>query len=113
MDINQQIYGFDLKFLEDLQIIKYKTGHFFKPHIDMTNHGVTLQKLTVSVQLSNDEDYKGGDLEVIDNTGVKIAPRGIGDAIYYPTYLQHQVHKIIEGERRCLTGWMCGDRPFS
>ncbi|CAK9027282.1 Calcium-dependent protein kinase 3 (PfCDPK3) [Durusdinium trenchii] len=60
--------------------------------------------LSLSIQLSNGTDYKGGQLLV----GTEEAPRRLGDAVVFPSYMAHSVYPVVKGERRALVAWIRG-----
>ena len=47
---------------ESLQISKYSEGEYYKIHQDFTPEKYVTRKLSLTVQLSDDNDYEGGDL---------------------------------------------------
>ncbi|CAK9112771.1 unnamed protein product [Durusdinium trenchii] len=49
-------------------------------------------------------DYKGGQLLV----GTEEAPRRLGDAVVFPSYMAHSVYPVVKGERRALVAWIRG-----
>lgn len=104
-------YRFDIAgFRERLQVAEYKGNGHYTWHIDVGKDAMSSRKLSVSVQLSKDDDYVGGDLEFhsIDKTK---APRSIGSTIIFPSYLLHRVTPVISGTRKSLVVWVHGP-PF-
>lgn len=106
--LNEHHFKFDLiGFAEDLQFTKYSAGGKYGPHIDCTPGRI--RKLSVSVQLSNEDSYKGGDLGI--NYGREIVlPRKQGTIIAFPSIAVHSVHPVTEGVRFSLVGWVTGPR---
>jgi len=102
-------YNFDLNgFFEPLQLAEYQAGDFFDWHLDFGAGPSSTRKLSLSIQLSDSDDYEGGDLEFrIDNRIIK-APRTPGTAIIFPSFVMHRVSEITKGTRRSLVGWVSG-----
>jgi PKHD-type hydroxylase len=95
-----------LGFYEGIQISSYSDGGFYDWHMDIGNGSHSTRKLSMSVQLSDSDDYVGGNLEfaAIDQT----APRSIGSLIVFPSYMAHRVTPVTEGTRRSLVSWIHG-----
>ncbi len=104
-----QYYRFDLNgFYEPLQLAQYGLGDFFDWHLDFGAGAASNRKLSLTIQLSNSEDYEGGDLEFQINNKVVKAPRTQGTAIIFPSFIMHRVTKITKGHRRSIVGWVSG-----
>ncbi len=107
--INQQRYHFDLMgFYESIQIAEYGKGDFFDWHADFGNGSTSNRKLSLSVQLSDPEEYKGGNLQFMAHKKGVDAPRTKGTVIIFPSFVLHQVTPIISGKRRSMVGWVSG-----
>lgn len=110
--INYERYGYDLYgFQEELQLARYSEGHFFDWHGDFGPAGASNRKLSVSVQLTDPDEYEGGDLEFMINTKKVKAQRGLGTVIIFPSFVMHRVTPITKGARHSLVGWVSGP-PF-
>ena len=62
----------------------------------------------ITIQLSDSNDYKGGDLQFIHTEEHKSKIRQKGDIIIFPSYVWHRVTPITEGKRHALVGWIHG-----
>lgn len=95
-----------ITFIEQYSIKGYSFGSFFGEHIDnyICVSDKIDRKLTLIVQLSEDSDYKAGDVSVVD----KILPRSIGSLIIFPSNYKHQVKRVGKGERWSLISWAWG-----
>jgi len=105
--LNNQQYKFDIQgFFEGAQIYEYPEGGFLNWHMDIAKGYMSNRKLSMSVQLTDGADYEGGNLEFMDfkETG----PRGIGDLIVFPAFLQHRVTKLTRGKRYAWVSWVHG-----
>jgi PKHD-type hydroxylase len=109
--INQQFWQFDLSYIESLQYTEYHSpdGHY-DLHIDMMNSGIHNRKLSFTVQLTDPEEYQGGDLEFVTGLHADRAHRDQGTVILFPSYVLHKVSAVTEGARHSLVGWVCGPK---
>ncbi len=111
-EANRHHFRFDLEeFAERMQVAWYGAGDggFFDWHVDF-GHGATAsrRKLTMVVQLSDGDSYRGGDLETNSDGVVRQASRAIGSALLLPSFVLHRVGPVKEGERYSLTLWSHG-----
>jgi PKHD-type hydroxylase len=106
---NKEWFNFDIVgFLEPLQFTIYEgEGRKFLPHIDKTYKSVT-RKLSLVVQLSDPEDYEGGDLQIINCGKPHVFPKKKGHCAIFPSYVLHEVTPIVKGNRYTLVAWVGG-----
>ena len=70
-----------------------------------------VRKLSFTLQLSDPDDYEGGNVELIDEANQNyIAPRQRGTIILFDSRTQHRVNKVTKGTRRSIVGWVVGPR---
>lgn len=103
-----KLYHYSLSgFFQGVQIATYTNGGYYGWHIDIGKGNQSTRKLSISVQLSESDDYEGGDLEflMID----KKASRRRGDATIFPSFLVHKVNPVISGTRISMVSWIGGD----
>ena len=68
-------------------------------------------KLSFSLQLSDPDDYEGGNFQLIDESGkLYVAPRKRGTIILFDSRTQHRVLKVKKGRRKSIVGWVVGPR---
>lgn len=109
---NNERYWFDLLgFHQKLQLTRYSEGDFFDWHLDFGAAEISARKLSVTVQLSDPDEYEGGDLEFMINQKVVSAPREKGTIIVFPSFIMHRVTPITKGTRQSIVGWVSGP-PF-
>ena len=109
---NESRYRFDLQgFYEPLQLAKYRVGQFFDWHYDFGAGIASIRKLSISVQLSDDDEYAGGDLQFRVNTETHDTPRKKGTVAVFPSFITHRVTPITMGARFSIVGWATG-RPY-
>lgn len=105
-------YGYDLRGIyEPLQIAEYRPGGLFDWHLDCGPGPHSTRKLSVTVQLSDDGDYEGGDFELFYSFTPNRAVRKLGSVIVFPSYVLHRVTPVTRGVRRSLVAWVSGP-PF-
>lgn len=106
---NSQIYLFDLLgFHQELQLTRYSEGDFFDWHLDFGAGGISSRKLSMTIQLSDPDDYEGGDLQFMINKKIVSAPREKGTIIVFPSFIIHRVTPITKGVRQSIVGWVSG-----
>ena len=67
----------------------------------------------MSVQLSDENTYEGGDLILHFGGEHFTSPRVKGSVIVFDSRLTHEVTPITRGERYSLVKWFHGDKPLS
>lgn len=113
--INKSTWDFNLhSIIEYIQYTEY-TGEeqgFYDWHVDIGNNTIAnRRKLSITIQLSDADEYKGGELLVFDGKPIDdigMAPKKIGTAAIFPSYLLHKVNPVTEGIRKSLVLWMGG-----
>jgi PKHD-type hydroxylase len=110
---NHSIFKYNIQELESVKILKYGVGGKYKWHTDSGAKETSTRKLTAIVQLSDETNYEGGDLEfgITDKTGKNnyTAKRTRGSITIFPAFLSHRVTPITQGTRYSLITWMNGD----
>jgi len=95
------------------QISKYSVGQFYGEHRDFgTNDDSITRKLSLTVQLSDENSYEGGDLIFYDGSSGDKAPRGRGSVIVFDSRVFHEITPITRGVRYSLVKWYHGDEPL-
>ena len=107
---NNARFKFDVQGFLDVDapmIMKYTKGGHYDWHVD-TGNSVCHRKLSFTIQLSDDKDYVGGDVEFIGSKVDTKAFRQKGVCIIYPSFLPHRVTKVTKGVRHAIVGWIHG-----
>ena len=102
--------------IEGVQLSRYRVGQFYNKHMDFNGDQETkshTRKLSMSVQLSDENTYDGGDLIIYFGGKHFISPRIKGSVIVFDSRLTHEVTPITRGERYSLVKWFHGDKPLS
>jgi PKHD-type hydroxylase len=111
--VNDNLFKFDLVEIQSLQFTCYdgeERGAYVK-HIDqMLDSAGFPRKLSLSIQLSNEKDYKGGDLLLHEAAKPTKTFRNRGTAIFFPSYILHEVTPVTKGLRYSLVIWVTGPR---
>lgn len=111
--VNDRLFQFDLVEIQSLQFTCYdgaEKGTYVK-HIDqMLDSSGFPRKLSISIQLSDEKNYKGGDLLIHDGDKPKKTFRSRGTAIFFPSYVLHEVKPVTEGIRYSLVIWVTGPK---
>lgn len=110
--INQEFYRFDLDgFFQGLQFTKYtEPGQHYTWHTDR-GHGMGVRKLSLSLLLSDPDDYEGGELELKFGEEEQKAERKRGMITLFPSWSLHRVTPVTKGTRYSLVAWVSGP-PF-
>jgi len=111
---NANNYDYDIVYdREDMQISKYAEGQFYKRHTDFSpdreSVGFT-RKLSLSVQLSNEDSYEGGDLILYLDPDDQsyVVPKKQGTVVVFDSRLVHEVTPVKSGKRFSLVKWAHG-----
>ncbi len=139
MKANRENFLYDLTHMdgEAIQYTKYEEGQFYAWHQDggleqyhkpetvisyekhkdesirnfLNKNTEYVRKLSFVLQLSDPDDYEGGNLELVDESGLNyIAPRRRGTMILFDSRTKHRVNPVTKGCRRSLVGWTVGPR---
>jgi PKHD-type hydroxylase len=105
-NMNRQFWNFNLSgFYDNLQFTKYTEGYFYDWHKDYGNTPFP-RKLSLVVQLSDPNNYKGGNLEFFQQDKLKPLPTERGDIIFFPSTEYHRVVPVTDGLRYSLVTWI-------
>jgi PKHD-type hydroxylase len=116
-------WNFNFTKSEASQFTIYEPGEYYDWHRDAQNYPYTqgeqkdlIRKLSVTVSLSNPEDYEGGFLEFSRENDFnkkcfykvrEILPKG--SICVFPSYTWHRVTPVTKGKRLSLVQWNLGD----
>jgi len=112
INCNNERFWFDLLgFHQELQLTRYTEGDFFDWHLDFGAGESSARKLSMTIQLSDPDEYEGGDLEFMINQKTVKVPRKQGTIVIFPSFIMHRVTPITKGIRQSIVGWVSGP-PF-
>ena len=107
LKINKQFWNLDLRgFYDNIQFTKYNEGYHYDWHKDYGKGMKFPRKLSLVLQLSDIEDYEGGNLEFFQQDKLKPIPNKKGDIIFFPATEWHRVNKVLSGTRYSLVTWI-------
>ena len=90
-----------VSFIEPIQIARYFEGDHYDIHFD----GFTPRKISLTIQLSDPDNYTGGELEIGLPNNPVTAPKEVGTAILFPSWMPHAVKPVTSGIRYSLVAW--------
>ena len=114
-EANNSLWKFDLHQIpEMIQYTEYKApaGHY-NWHADIGPGLLSKRKVSITVQLSEPDEYEGGDLQVFQGGEYKEqnfinAPRKAGCVFIFPSYMLHRVTPVTKGIRKSFVLWSGG-----
>ncbi len=106
---NAHAYDFKLVgFTQGIRVLEYNVGdHYQTWHQDFGRGKTSIRKLSVSIQLSEPNEYQGGTLEFFNGNVVE-SPCAQGSLIIFPSFVFHRVVPVTKGTRYSLVAWMNG-----
>jgi PKHD-type hydroxylase len=109
LNLNERFFKFDLFGLnEGFQFTNYEapSGKYGK-HVDR-GMNMSVRKLSISIQLTNPEEYEGGELYLYDDDKGTLMDKTQGTLIIFPSYVLHEVMPVTKGTRNSLVTWITG-----
>jgi PKHD-type hydroxylase len=109
LNLNSRFFCFDIFGInEGFQFTNYKApSDKYGKHVDKSIN-IPVRKLSVSIQLSNPEEYEGGELKIFDRNEGIVMSKEQGTLIMFPSYTLHEVTPVTKGERNSLVTWVTG-----
>ena len=135
---NRENFLYDLRNIdgESMQYTRYEQGQYYGWHNDsgLSTHykpvsvgnRVTgestmqdfvnencemVRKLSFAMQLSDPDDYEGGNVQLLAEDGHSyILPRKKGCIVLFDSRTLHRVLKVTKGTRKSIVGWVVGPR---
>jgi len=130
---NREMWNYDIFPDQELSACQYTTydrnGHYGwhadtinipmvaskDPEKDDLSSGRVVRKLSVTLQLTDNLQYGGGDFEMVSTNGVPVKIedklKSKGTIFVFPSFLMHRVTPVTTGIRRSLVNWYVGP-PF-
>lgn len=106
---NKAMWNFDIwGYLDSFQYTIYHGGGgHYDWHADC-GPSMSNRKLSCVLQLSDPNDYVGGDLEMNTGSSILQVVRGKGLLCFFPSFVLHRVTPLISGKRTSLVTWLSG-----
>ena len=108
--LNADYFGFDLTgFGEPIQLTNYHESRqgTYVWHQDFGSSG-TSRKLSMVLQLSDPNDYVGGELQLLTRKEPTSIQKKRGLITVFPAWTLHQVTPVTKGTRQTLVAWISG-----
>ena len=77
--------------------VRYHEGGFFTKHVDGPERAYT-----IIIQLSEENEYTGGDLVVLN----QVVGKEKGNTVVFGTQVSHELKKVTSGTRNALVIWL-------
>jgi len=112
---NKELFNFNINSFSEFQYTIYGKGNEYLWHSDINLNRVSDvdfdRKLTCVLQLSNKNNYKGGEFLLSECFGGdRLEVSNKGSMVVFPTFIPHSVSKITEGTRESLVFWAYGNK---
>jgi PKHD-type hydroxylase len=105
---NQKFYNYKLHSMAELQVLEYDPGSHFDWHMDTgAQKPFSDRKISVTVFLSDPDEYEGGKLEWMP--AIKNFSQEKGIIALFPSYKLHRVSTVTKGTRYSLVAWIYGE----
>lgn len=91
---------------------RYGAGQTYGAHVDAAlmrapgSDGMLRTDLSVTLFLSEPDEYDGGELEIESSFGAQTVKLAAGDAVLYPASSLHRVAPVSRGERLASFFWI-------
>ena len=110
--LNAQIFQFDIVgFGEPLQLTNYDCSEHGMYGWHQDYGGQMSRKLSLVLQLSDPNEYEGGELQIKHGQNHESIRKERGFIVVFPSYDLHQVTPVVSGSRQSLVAWISGP-PF-
>jgi PKHD-type hydroxylase len=109
LNLNERFFKFDIFGLnEGFQFTNYiaPSGRYGK-HVDR-DINMPVRKLSISIQLTDPEEYEGGDFYLYNDDKETLMDKTQGTLIMFPSYVLHEVMPVTKGTRNSLVTWVTG-----
>lgn len=109
-EANEKIFDFELLGIIDQdypQVFRYKENNYYNWHVEI-NPLATTRKLSFIVNLSNETEYTGGEIEFLNTSVENTLVNTQGSIIIFPSFLPYQMKPILSGERNIIIGHIHG-----
>ena len=111
---NDENWQYKLRAIQTLQFSEYDCRYEgqYVNHSDCA-YGLGIdaedRKISFSIQLSDPNDYEGGDL-ILNHGNERSASKNKGSMTLFPSFTVHKVEPVTRGVRYSLVGWVVGEK---
>lgn len=110
MKVNNNHFGFDgIQLMEPAQFSQYSKKHHYNWHTDSSFHMENeppVRKISMMTMLNNPKDFKGGELQIIDEKKTLFLKQGY--AVFFASFIRHRVLPVKKGTRISMPIWFTG-----
>jgi PKHD-type hydroxylase len=114
---NKDWFNFHITKLDYIQLAEYEAANQgeYKEHQDVfwiNNDPFYHRKLTCLIQLSDPNDYEGGEFEVCNVSEYPNADdiKQQGTIIFIPSFVYHKANPVTKGTRYSIAAWIEGPK---
>lgn len=113
---NQDFFNVHVSNLDFIQFAEYDASYEgeYKAHHDVfwINDSNKHRKLSCVIQLSDPNDYEGGDFEFVGTAATPPANeiREQGTVIFFPSFYMHKANPVLRGTRYSIAAWFEGPK---
>ena len=113
IEANNAIWKFNLhSIIDSIQYTEYyEGGGHYGWHTDIGPGSINHRKISITIQLSDPNEYEGGDLEMWSDGNFQTMPKQKGAAVLFPSFLLHRVTPVTKVTRKSLVLWV-GGSPY-
>ena len=122
------LYDIDHFSGRSLQYTSYSEGEYYNWHNDanievldtlpeniheryVVENSQKIRKLSLILQLSDPDDYEGGEVQFMNSSGKSFfAPKTRGTILVFDSRTMHRVKKVTSGNRKSIVAWVEGPR---
>ena len=114
MSSNKDYFHYNVEHFDaPIQSTIYDVGDFYDWHSDCTepkDHfgGIYKTERKISTSLLLNDDYEGGEIELMFGKFNQVLKPEAGTAIMFPSWMPHRVLPVTKGKRISLVAWMYG-----
>ena len=111
--VNRDSFDLDLKYINEIQFTKYigdpNSPGKYDWHQDVLYSKPRHRKFSAIIQLTDGDEYKGGDFELRDGYHLDLTnSRNKGAMLVFPSFLYHRITPIKRGKRKSIVAWIEG-----
>jgi predicted 2-oxoglutarate/Fe(II)-dependent dioxygenase YbiX len=112
----RQKTGVDWDHVDLVQVMEYNAGDKYDDHTDWTledvgdenDEGFGFRKISYIAQLSEPDDYSGGNVNIWLDGKAFVVPKEKGTICAFPSFNLHGVEPVTGGTRLSMVSWVLG-----
>lgn len=104
--VNNLYFHFQIRNVTDLQLLEYENTGFYGTHVDIGTGQTSKRKFSMVSFLTPQDEYEGG--ELILKPHFTAFEQVQGSAVFFPSYVPHEIKPVTQGVRHTLVTWILG-----